>query len=345
MNSIKVLDCTLRDGGIVTGFYYGPDVINAIIKGLCDANIDYIELGYLDSSTPYNEGNVSFQHIWEMESIIPKERKGIHFVAMCDVGKFDIKELQPRKNEYIDGVRIAFYKHQMDEAVVIAKAFQQNGYTIYIQPMVTGSYREDEYVSMCKKFLPLKPEGFSIVDSFGYMDINMFNNYYSILKAILAPETLMFFHSHNNTNQSMSIAQHILSNIRDHDFVIDSSLLGIGKCAGNLPTEQLVKAYNSTLGGCYNVDVVLDTVSKYIAPLKNKYKWGPDFYYYMTAINYMHANYATFFLQCEEESEGSITDKTPSDFVRFLSSIPYDMHSTCKKPYVKEMYEKFKALQ
>ena len=340
-NKIKILDCTLRDGGIVTNFFYGKDVIQAIIYGLYEANVDYIELGYLDSSVERTEDYVVYNHIEEMEDIIPKDRKGIHFVAMCDVGKFNLDEIKPRKTEYIDGVRIAFYKHQIEEAVHTAEVFRYNGYKIYIQPMVTGSYREDEFVTMCKQFLHLKPEGFSIVDSFGYMDIKMFQFYYAILSELLAPETLMFFHSHNNTNQSLTVAQYILSNVHDHDFVIDASLMGIGKCAGNLHTEHLVKTYNTTLGGCYNVDFILETIARYIAPLKYKYTWGPNFYYYMTAINYMHANYATFYLECAKEDTNYNPENVAVNFIAFLQTIPAEMKTTCKRPYVQEMYNKF----
>ena len=342
-NIIKILDCTLRDGGIVTDFYYGKSIIQSVVDGLYRANVDYIELGYLDSEVKRTEDYVVYNHIEEMEGIIPKDRKGIHFVAMCDVGKFNLYEIRPRRTEYIDGVRIAFYKHQIEDAVHTAEVFHTNGYRIYIQPMVTGSYREDEFVAMCKRFLHLKPEGFAIVDSFGYMDIKMFSFYYAILSELLAPETLMFFHSHNNTNQSLTVAQYILSNVRDHDFVIDASMMGIGKCAGNLHTEHLVKAYNTTLGGSYNVDVILDTIAKYIAPLKEKFAWGPDFYYYMTAINYMHANYATFFQECARQDINCKQDKMPVDFVEFIQTIPSEMKTTCKRKYVQEMYSKFIA--
>ena len=342
MNSIKILDCTLRDGGIVTDFYYGKSVIQSIIDGLFRANVDYIELGYLDSAAKRTEDYVVYNHIEEMEDIIPKDRKGIHFVAMCDVGKFNLDEIKPRKTEYIDGVRIAFYKHQIADAVHTAKVFRANGYKIYIQPMVTGSYREDEFVAMCKQFLHLKPEGFSIVDSFGYMDIKMFQFYYAILSELLAPETLMFFHSHNNTNQSLTVAQYILSNVHDHDFVIDASLMGFGKCAGNLHTEHLVKAYNTTLGGCYNLDGIHDTIARYIAPLKEKYSWGPNFYNYMTAINYMHANYATFYLECAKKDEKCNHEEMAVDFIKFIQTIPSDMKTTCNRKYVQEMYEVFR---
>lgn len=341
MNTIKILDCTLRDGGIVTNFYFGKDVIQNIIDGLYRANVDYIELGYLDSSATYSDGCVVYNHIEEMEEIIPKDRKGIHFVAMCDVGKFNLDEIKPRKNEYIDGVRIAFYKHQIADAVHTAQVFKQNGYKIYIQPMVTGSYREDEFVSMCKQFLPLKPEGFAIVDSFGYMDIKMFQFYYAMLSELLEPSTLMFFHSHNNTNQSLTVAQYILSNIRDHDFVIDASLMGIGKCAGNLHTEHLVKAYNTTRGGSYDADIIIDTITRYIAPLKQLYSWGPDIFYYITAINYMHANYATFFLDCAKNDNQNDSTKIASDFLQFINTVPIEMKTTCKKPFVIDLYNRF----
>ena len=344
MNKIKILDCTLRDGGIVTNFYFGKNIIQSIINGLCSAGIDYIELGYLESEIHRTEDYVIYNHIEEMENIIPKNRNGIHFVAMCDVGKFNLDDITPKKSDFIDGVRVAFYKHQIEDAVVTAKIFRSRGYKIYIQPMVTGSYREDEFVEMVKKFIPLKPEGFSIVDSFGYMDIKMFQFYYGILQEMLEPFTLMFFHSHNNTNQSLTVAQYILSNIRDRDFVIDASLMGIGKCAGNLHTEHLVKAYNTTLGGHYNAELIHQTMAQYIEPLSRKFYWGPDFYYFMTAINYMHANYATFYKECVIEKYGALRDCDASKFMQFIKFIPLEKKTTCKKPYVKEMFDKFVEL-
>jgi 4-hydroxy 2-oxovalerate aldolase len=151
----------------------------------------------------------------------------------------------------------------------------------------------------------------------------------------------MFFHSHNNTNQSLTVAQYILSNVRDHDFVIDASLMGMGKCAGNLHTEHLVKAYNTTLGGSYDADIIIETITQYIAPLKDQFYWGPNIYYYITALNYMHANYATFFLECVQAQNDFDKKKTAADFLRFINTIPAEMKTTCKRPYVNEMYEAF----
>lgn len=333
MNKYNLLECTLRDGGYITSWNFEDQMISETVKALIDARLDYIEVGYLNNQSDASN-TTQFKSIDKISEFIPTDRKKSIILAMADVQQFLPENLTPYDGRSINGIRVVFYKHQIEEALAMAKAVKKNNYLLFMQPMVTIDYSIDEYVDLSDKIAALDPYAVSIVDSFGYMMKSDFRNYFRVLDNIM-PETVSIgFHSHNNMNLSLITAQDILEYQTPRKLIIDASLYGMGRGAGNLQTELIANYYNMIFGEKYDLNIILNLISKYILPISEKKAWGYSPYHLLTALCHCHPNYAGYLLQ---ENNVSV-----SEFQRFLKTIPKNMYTKCKKDYVLKMYKDFR---
>lgn len=332
MDRIHLLECTLRDGGYITDWMFSPKMIRQTVKGLVDANFDFVEVGYLHHK-PYVEGSTQFQTIEQIGEFLPKERKDTLFLAMADIQQFLPADLTPHTGKSIDGIRVVFYKHQVEDALTMCRAVKEAGYKVFVQPMVTIDYSIDEYAALIKRIAEIEPYAVSIVDSFGYMLKADFRQYFKVLDNILPTNTLIGFHTHNNMNLSFITGQDILEYSTMRSLIIDSSLYGMGRGAGNLQTELIANYYNMVLGYKYDTIKVIDLISEYIMPIYQEKGWGYSPYFFLTGIYHCHPNYVTYLLQ---EHNVSV-----AEFRQYIETIPKDMYTKCKKPYVLEMYDLF----
>ena len=332
MNNYNLLECTLRDGGYITNWHFSDEMIKDTIQTLVDANFDLIEVGYLYHK-PYESGSTQFQTIEQIADLLPADRKNTLFLAMADIQQFLPEDLTPFTGRSVDGIRVVFYKHQVEEALVMCKAVKNAGYKLFVQPMVTIDYSLDEYAQLMERVAELEPYAVSIVDSFGYMIKSDFRRYFKVLDNILPINVSIGFHSHNNMNLAFITGQDIFEYATSRDLIIDSSLYGMGRGAGNLQTELIANYYNMFFGQKYDILKILELISKYIMPIHKEHSWGYSPYFFLTGLYHCHPNYVTYLLQ---EYDVSV-----SEFKDYIESIPKEMYTKCRKPYVLEMYEKF----
>ena len=332
MDKFNLLECTLRDGGYITGWHFEDEMIKDTVKKLIESNLDFVEIGYLNNSASQNN-MTQFKTIDEISAFIPKDRKDCTILAMADVLQFKPEDLTPYDGKSIDGIRVVFYKHQIEEALAMSKAIKKAGYKLFVQPMVTIDYSVDEYAGLAKEIAKLEPYAVSIVDSFGYMLKSDFRQYFKILDNILAPETVIGFHSHNNMNLAFITAQDILESETSRRLVIDASLYGMGRGAGNLNTELIANYYNMTLGNKYDTVKILSLISDYIMPIQKQKSWGYSPYMFITGLYHYHPNFACYLLD--------EVDVPVSVFEKFIQTIPKEMCTKCRKPYVLEKWKEF----
>ncbi|MBD5456798.1 MAG: homocitrate synthase [Lachnospiraceae bacterium] len=334
MDKYNLLDCTLRDGGYINKWAYNDETISEIISSLIEAGIDFLEVGYLNTSG-HAKNSTQFDSIERIKEYLPLKRKKCILLAMADVQQFSAKDLTEYTGESIDGIRVVFYKYQIKEAMELAKAVQEKGYRLFMQPMVTIDYTLDEYAELIQKISELRPYAVSIVDSFGYMLKEDFRKYFKILDNALEKEAIIGFHSHNNMDLAFITAQDILEYNTSRNVVIDCSLYGMGRGAGNLNTELIANYYNMTLGNKYNINLIIDMISTHIMPIYQHRPWGYSPYYFITGLYHCHPNYAGYLL---EDYNVSV-----SDFEAFIQTIPEEMKVKCRKPYVIDMWKKLQA--
>lgn len=332
MSKFGLLECTLRDGGYITEWKFKNEIIKDILVSLVESGLDYIETGYLNRNS-HSDNTTQFNNIRQIEEFIPKQRNNSMFLAMADVLQFSPENITDYDGRSVDGIRVVFYKHQVEEALCLGKAVIERGYKLFMQPMVTIDYSIDEYVALAKRIVELNPYAVSIVDSFGYMLKSDFRRYFRVLDNILPENVVIGFHSHNNMNLAFINAQDILDYQTSRNLVIDASLYGMGRGAGNLQTELIAEYYNKTLGQKYDINVILDLISQYIFPIFSQKSWGYSPYFFITALYHCHPNYASYLLQ---EYDVSV-----SDFKKFIEFIPNEMYTKCRKAYVIRMYNEY----
>ena len=148
MNTVHVLDCTLRDGGYCNQWQFGHENTKKIILGLMDANIEIIECGFLTDKEEYNQDITKFNTLEQVAKVIPKKREGRLFVLMLNYGEYDIDRLPNYDGSSIDGFRIAFHKKDLSEAMEVCRRIIAKGYKVFVQAMVSLCYTDSEFLTL-----------------------------------------------------------------------------------------------------------------------------------------------------------------------------------------------------
>lgn len=338
MNGIKVLDVTLRDGGCVNDFNFGNAYMEKILAAQEAAGIDIIELGYIDEKNGSENGRT--QYIDEnaiLSSVLHEKNPGTTYVAMIDYGKYDIDKLNPKSDNGIDGIRMAFHKKNYQDIFPLAQKVIEKGYQFYIQPMLTCRYSDSELlklIELVNKEIP-DASAFYIVDSFGEMRPNDLNRMLNLVDHNLIESMPIGLHSHNNLQMSYSNACEMLQFATNRRLILDSSIMGMGKGAGNLNTELLVEHLNCFYHKNYNIAPLLAVIDEVINQIHNEFYWGYAVEYYLSSINHCTPSYASYFYN---------KHMLPIDHVNvLLSRISEDKKISFDKKYAEELYRQFNA--
>lgn len=295
MNRISVLDCTLRDGGYVNNFLFGNAAIKDIIRGLSKAAVDIIECGFLKSGAENPDASL-FGSIKQLQNVIGKKNKNLMYVAMIQCGAISCDEIDFYDGKSIDGIRLTFHEYEIEEAFAFAGQLMDKGYKVFMQPVGTTTYEDQMLINLIKRVNELKPFAFYVVDTFGMMYKNDLLRLFYIIDHNLDIRIALGFHSHNNLQMSFANAQELVQLNSPRNIIIDASVLGMGRGAGNLNTELLIQYLNVNFGTRYDNLELMDILDKYIKPLGAIYKWGYDAAYYIAAVVGCHPNYASFLL-------------------------------------------------
>lgn len=294
MSAIKVLDCTLRDGGYVNNWRFGEKNISVISQKICDSQIEYVECGFLSQTKTANEDQSIFADIRSAEMQFSGCSHDVALMVNC--GEYDPNDLPEYSGGKISILRIAFHKHQINNAQQLFSVIRQKGYNVFFQPMVTSSYNDKELLDLIGWANENAPEAFYMVDSFGTMRKNDVMRMFCLIDNNLSPSIKIGFHSHNNLQLSFSNAQELMQMNTKRDIIIDSSVFGMGRGAGNLCTELLTQYINENIENKYDLIPILEIMDEYIMPIYSAKPWGYSAPYYIAAVNNCHPNYATYLM-------------------------------------------------
>ena len=336
MNSLKVLDVTLRDGGCVNNFNFGQDYMEKILEAQEASGVDIIEMGYIDEKNGSESGRTQFiSELAISNSLLKKKKPGVIYVAMVDYGKYDIDKLSINDGSGIDGIRMAFHKKNMKDIIPLGRKIIEKGYMFFIQPMITLRYSDSELlelISLVNKELP-DASGFYIVDSFGEMRPNDMNRIMCLIDHNLISTMPLGFHSHNNLQMSYSNACSLLQFPTNRNLMLDSSIMGMGKGAGNLNTELLLEHLNLYYGCNYDIAPLLEVMDKVINQLHTEFYWGYAPEYYLSSANHCTPSYASHFYN---------KHMLPIDQVgELLGMISDEKKISFDKNYAEELYRKY----
>ncbi len=302
MNNIKILDCTLRDGGRIINCEFPDTQSKRIIYSLQQANIDIIEVGFLRDAknTTYMGNSTFFTDTQQIKPLLPKERRSL-YVAFVDFGMFDINRLENNDGTSIDGIRFGFTKNDFEnslkELIHDVKLIKRKGYKLFLQGVNSLSYTDLQLLQLIELINEIEPYSFGIVDTYGAMYIDDVQRIYSLTDHNLNAQIAIDFHSHNNLQLSFSFAQEVikLSNgVRN--IIIDSTLRGMGKGAGNTNTELVVDFLARKKGYPYDLEKILEIIDLELYDIYEKKHWGYSPASFMAGIYKSHPNNIMYLL-------------------------------------------------
>lgn len=335
MKKIQLLDCTLRDGGYVNDWRFGKTNIVSIFERLADANVDIIEVGFLDDRRPFDMDRSIFPDTASADKIYGAlDKKNSMVVGMIDYGTCAIENLSPAEESFLDGIRVIFKKGKMYKAMEFCRQVKALGYKVFSQLVSVTSYSDDELLELIRLVNDVKPYAVSMVDTYGLLDDEHLLHLYRILDENVDPEIEIGFHAHNNFQLGYANALAFLKYDGKHNVVVDGTLYGMGKSAGNDPIELVAMTLNDKYGGNYNIDAMLESINESVMDFYRKTPWGYKQFFYLCAKNKCHPNYLTDF-EREENLSVSMIDE-------LLSTIePEDKKLLYDKEVGNEYYSRF----
>ncbi len=309
MRSIKILDCTLRDGGYVNDWNFGLGTIESIISRLDKAGIDIIEIGFLDDRRKYDENRSILPDTGSIKPIFKNlDIQNAMILAMIDYGTCGIENIAEQKDSNLDGIRVIFKKKDYPEALKFCAEIKKKGYKLSLQPVSVTTYSDSEMIELLKKVNEVAPYSVSIVDTYGLMHKKELLHYFNLMDQNLSAGTLIGYHSHNNFQLGYANCTELMAVDSDRKLIVDGSLFGMGKSAGNACTELLAMHMNENYGGRYNLDQLLEAIDVDIMKEYTKQYWGYSFKHFIAASNDCHPDYVSNLLNKKTLSVKSINE-------------------------------------
>lgn len=290
-----ILDCTLRDGGYVNNWEFDTTTANAIIDGLYDAGVRWIEVGIMGKN-PQIGKQTKFSDFSEIKPLFKDRKSDCHYAVMVTTSSSDSFSFPKCSEDTPDVIRIAYFKPEVKKTFSLAKTLMQKGYLVFMQSMATFMYTEEELLQLVKDINGLHPYAFYMVDSFSTMYPSDVIKMRETILSNLDKDILFGFHAHNNIQMAFANVQEFMKCHEERDLLIDSSINGMGRGAGNVPSELLMKFLNDNYGHHFNVSIVLGLYEKYLESIYKEFGWGYSLPYYLTADNYVNSAWGWFFM-------------------------------------------------
>ena len=335
MGFLKVLDCTLRDGGYCNEWRFGNRNTKTIAASLVEANVDIVELGFLTNRVSYDPEVTKYTDLAQMAAMIPSDRAGKLFVCMVNYGEFELERLPEYDGSSVDGIRVAFHKKDRYEALRFCEGIKNKGYKVFIQAMVSLNYTDEEFLELIRLSSAFMPYAFYIVDSFGVMKRRDLLRLFYTVEHNLAQGIAIGYHAHNNMQLAYSNAQALVDIRTNRDRIIDSSVFGMGRGAGNLNTELFVAYLNDNLDTDYRIKPLLGIIDRILNRFYQMAPWGYSLPNYLSAKHNAHPNYASWL-------DGKKT-LTVEDMDSIFQMMEPDKLANYDKAYIEELYLRYQA--
>lgn len=297
MGTIKLLDCTLRDGGYINDWRFGKSAIIDTIRKLEQTGIEAIEVGFLKGNT-YDPDRTVFPDVNSIKNVLFDKKATQSYVAMLDMSApIPMDRITARAADTIDGIRVIFKKNKIDEAYVYCQYIKQMGYQVYVNFVGTDQYTDKEFIEGIERFNHLNPEGVTIVDTFGMIKRKEFMRFVALADHNLNPDAMLCYHAHNNLQQAFGNAEALVEMNLKRDIVIDACIFGMGRGAGNLNLELFAEYMNENHNKNYLIPPMLKIMDEYLAPFYRKKFWGYSLPLYLSATKGCHPNYAIYYAE------------------------------------------------
>lgn len=304
---IKVIDCTIRDGGLMNNWKFSDEFVKAVYEALVASGIDYMEIGYKSSEKSYprtENGPWKFCDEKDLRRIVGNNKTGLKLSCMADIGRIEYDDIALKKDSVVDMIRVACYVHQIDKAIALAEHCLDKGYEATINLMAVSKVNERDLDEALNDVAKSRVQIFYLVDSFGSLyceQVELLARKY--LKAM--PGKTIGIHAHNNMQLAFS---NTVTGIIENCNMLDSALLGLGRGAGNCHTEVLLAFLKNPK---YKLRPIFKVIQEHLIPMKQKIEWGYHIPYLITGMFNEHPKSAMDWMDSDEKY----------DFVKFYNQI------------------------
>ena len=295
MGEVCLLDCTLRDGGYVNDWRFGTQTMQGVVSCLDAAGVQIVELGFLDGRCGYEAGRSMQPSVAELCEVYGKAQTGRAMrVAMIDYGTMELAELPPAAETGLEGIRVIFKKEQMIAALRFCEGVAALGYRVFAQAVSITAYTDRELGELCTAVNGIGAYALSIVDTYGLLVPHELVRLYALMDAWLDDGVMLGFHGHDNGHLAFANCIALLAERGARDLLLDGTLLGMGKSAGNAPTELLASYLNKYEGERYEIAPLVDAIERYIASWRGAYGYALP--YFLASATGTHPAFASHLL-------------------------------------------------
>src|SRR3989339_21758 len=283
---IKVLDCTIRDGGLINECNFEDKFVRTVYAACSAAGVDYIEVGYQADKkffSPDKYGKWKFCEESDVRKAIDGIESKSKISTMIDIGRVDLDAIRPKKESVVDMIRVACYVKDVDKAIQHVKACADKGYETTINIMAISTALVPDLEEALKQLADVPVKAVYIVDSFGALYSEQIHFLVALYKKYLNPKGIeVGIHCHNN--QQLGFGNTIEA-IRKGANYLDATIFGIGRAAGNCPMELLLAFLKNPK---FKLEPILEVIETEFIPLREKLEWGYIIPHMITGILNQH---------------------------------------------------------
>jgi len=280
---IRILDCTLRDGGLgledasknkISDKQFSQEDVRSITDRLTGSRVDIVELGSIEISEDDKSGFAIYQSIEKISERIPADRcEDQMYVGLYRGPDTPIEAIPEHRESMVDGTRVIIRYSELQKSLDFCAALSKKGYKVFVQPMLTMRYTEDELDLIIRASNEMGAYALYFVDSYGYMQNSDIERFIEKYDEMLEPSVRIGFHAHNNMNMAFSNALCAMNYPTEREMILDACAIGMGQGAGNLQTELIVSHLNKINSGRYDLSAVLD-VCDIVESYQGDNLWG-----------------------------------------------------------------------
>lgn len=317
--NIKILDCTIRDGGYVNNWYFSKEMVREVYRALSKSGVDFVELGFRSTSKYFNPSKYGLWRFCSEEDLknVKSNIYGSKIAVMGDFGKVDINDLQDKNDSTIDMFRIAVHRNNVFKAIDMLEKIKSKGYIVSLQCMGYSCYTDQEKNDLIDALKKTDIDYVYVADSYG----SMFPFH---IEKIFQPflelgNIKVGYHPHNNIQMAFAST---LEALRVGIDIVDTTIYGMGRGAGNLQTEILLSYLQVEGNVKYNVIPVLNCIERFFIELMKETPWGYQLPYMISAIFNSHSNYSKELLRRQQYSIEDIWKAL--EYVKELNPVGFD---------------------
>jgi 4-hydroxy 2-oxovalerate aldolase len=296
---IKVLDCTIRDGGLMNNWQFTDEFVKAIYDANVAAGVDYMEIGYKSSEKSFSRKEVGawkFCDERDLQKIVGENKTGLKLSAMADIGRIEPDDILPAKESLLDMIRVAAYAHQVDKAIWLAEHCLDKGYEVTINLMAVSTVIDHDLNQALSDLAKSRVPVIYLVDSYGSMYCEQIEYLVDKYQSYMPGKTIGV-HMHNNLQLAFS---NTITGIIKNCNMLDATYLGIGRGAGNCPLEILLSFLKNPK---FKLKPVIKAIQEQLIPLQKEIDWGYHMPYMISGALNQHPKASLKWMSSEKKND------------------------------------------